>query len=123
MSHNPFTYIRDYYQVPAEVGRRVRFEGKKEGVITSATNQYINIHFDGEKKPRGPFHPTWEMEYLEMGAVPKMTRSQERYARYRSGDGAWDNFRQFLGYEKEERRAHRLGFSDVGQLHRWEAAL
>lgn len=117
-------YIQQYYQVPAEIGRRVRSTGEgapKEGVITKCDGQYIYIHFDGDKKPRGPYHPTSEMEYLGMGAIPKVknSRSKERYQRYLAGDGVWDSFSQFLGYEKDERDARRLGFSDVRDYWNW----
>lgn len=91
-------YIRNYYKVPAEIGRRVEYTsetGTKQGVIVGAWNQYIQIHFDGEKKPAGVFHPTWKMKYLEMGEVPQMTRAQRRYQQYQQSDG-WDNFMHFL---------------------------
>jgi hypothetical protein len=57
-----FKYIQDYYGVPAKRGQRVEWRGKS-GVITSSTNQYINIRFDGDKETTGPFHPTDEMKY------------------------------------------------------------
>lgn len=76
-------YIRNHYGVPAEIGRRVEYTGgkiPKQGVIVGASNQYISIHFDGDKKPTKHFHPTWKMKYLDMGVVPKIkqTRLQAR---------------------------------------------
>jgi hypothetical protein len=112
-----FQYIQDYYKVPAETGRRVSYQGK-EGVITRAINQYIEIHFDGDKKPRGPFHPTCDITYLGMGKVPKLTASQLRYRRYREND-CFDNFRQFLAYEKDERDASKCGFNSVRAYRDW----
>ena len=116
-------YIQQYYHVPAETGRRVRYTessgNAKEGVITDASTHYIYIHFDGEKKPKGPFHPTDSMEYLGMGKVPKMTRSQQRYARFKSGDGLWDTFADFLAYEQQEREARKYGFSSVSDYESW----
>ncbi len=115
-------YIQQNYKVPAEIGRRVRSTGEgtpKEGVITECSGQYIYIHFDGDKKPRGPYHPTSEIEYLGMGKVPKMTRSQERYQRYRQSDGVFGNFANFLGYEKDERDARKCGFGDVSSYLAW----
>lgn len=117
-----FDYIREYYRVPAEAGRRVRYDGK-EGVITRARNQYVMIYFDGDKNERGPFHPTDGVTYLGMGKVPKRSRSQERYRRYREADGAFDSFHHFLLYGKLERRARRLGFNSVSELQRWEATI
>ena len=113
-----FDYIQQYYKVPAETGRRVRYKDK-EGVITRSLNQYIEIHFDGDKKPSGPFHPTDGITYLGMGDVPKLTRSQLRWQRYRESDGAFDNFRQFLAYEKTEKKASDLGFSSVSAYYSW----
>jgi len=120
--NNPFEYIRTYYGVPAERGRRVNIGGLN-GVITKAINQYIEVHFDGDKKPRGPFHPTSEVTYLGMGDVPKMTRAQERYRRYREVADCFDSFWQFLLHEKDERAAKRLGFSDASQYRNWRRSL
>jgi hypothetical protein len=113
-----FQYIQDYYKVPAETGRRVSHQGK-EGVITRAINQYIEIHFDGDKKPRGPFHPTCDITYLGMGKVPKLTASQLRWQRYRESDHAFPNFRSFLAHEKEKKKASDLGFDSVSAYWRW----
>lgn len=116
-----FKYIQDYYKVPAEIGRRVEYTGNKEpkqGVIVGLSNQYIKIHFDGTKKPIGVFHPTWEMRYLEMGKVPKMTRSQKRYQRYLDIRDIFDSFKDFLGYDMDCATARRLGFSSVEDYYR-----
>lgn len=80
-------YIREYYKVPAVIGRRIRFEETKEGVIVGSRNAYIKVVFDGDiANQTKNLHPTSEVEYLDMGDVPKMTRSQKRYAEYRSCD-------------------------------------
>lgn len=62
-------YIRKYYGVPAKRGGRVRYTGEgsdkpEYGTITSATNGRLNIRLDRFKVSH-PFHPTWELEYLE----------------------------------------------------------
>lgn len=117
-----FQYIQDYYGVPAQVGRRVEYQdGEKtvQGVITGCRNQYVVIHFDGDKKPRGCYHPKDGITYLGMGKVPKMTASQKRYARYQSIADCFDSFKTFLGYEKEEREAKRLGFSSPSEMNRY----
>lgn len=98
-----FDYIRNYYKVPAEEGRRVRYKGR-EGVIVSSEGQYVNIHFDGDKKRIGPFHPTDGIEYLGMGTVPKLTRSQRSYLEYREVADSFDNFRQWLRYKEAKRK-------------------
>ncbi len=74
-------YIRNTYQVPAEKGRRVRYSGgatPKEGVIVGDTGAHIQVQFDGEDKVSGPFHPTWKMEYLEMGDLPEPPKRTTR---------------------------------------------
>ena len=64
---NPFAYIRRYYGVPAEKGRRVRFHYyDKEGVITGhSTGAHILVRFDGDEQSQ-PCHPTWKMQYLDV---------------------------------------------------------
>jgi hypothetical protein len=112
-----FQYIRTYYQVPAEEGRCVTYtdaKGTRSGVIHSTTHQYINIWFDGDPKPRGPYHPTAGIAYLpETKPVPKRTPSQERYARFLSCRDLFDSFRDFLAYEKTEKAAAKCGFTSV----------
>ncbi len=75
-------YIRDYYKVPAEVGRLVKVGGK-QGVIVGARNAYILVNFDEDRAGmESPCHPTSEVEYGEIGRARKMTRSQQRYRDY-----------------------------------------
>jgi len=98
-----FQYIQDYYGVPAERGRRVHLVGAKDGTITGAVGQYIEIHFDGEKKPKGPYHATDGITYLdEVREPPKLTRSQERWRRFREVSECFPNFRAFLKYEQQQ---------------------
>ena len=59
-------YIREYYGVDAEVGKRVRYTGDRapvEGEIVGARGGYIRVRLDNYKVPLR-FHPTWRMEYL-----------------------------------------------------------
>ncbi|WP_109527219.1 MULTISPECIES: hypothetical protein [Nocardia] len=63
-------YVRDYYKVPAKRGGRVRYTGDKEprlGTITAARGGGLRIRLDGDKWAM-PFHPTWELEYLDGAA-------------------------------------------------------
>ncbi|NUR12319.1 MAG: hypothetical protein HOQ20_10830 [Bradyrhizobium sp.] len=60
-------YIRSYYQVPAKRGGRVEYtgNGKAElGTICGADGAHLSIRLDGAKHPM-PFHPTWELRYLD----------------------------------------------------------
>ncbi len=67
-----YEYVRNYYNVPAYVGVRVRLKDK-QGVLVknSPSNQYVRIHWDGDKRPMGPYHPTDGIEYLPMGTSGK----------------------------------------------------
>ena len=66
-------YIRDYYKVPADVGRRVRLgdgfssRSSKEGVIVGFEGHYIIVRLDDTDTPSAPLilHPTWEITYLD----------------------------------------------------------
>lgn len=62
--------IRESRQVPAKRGGRVRYTGGQDGprfgTIKSARGGYLMILLDGDKFAR-TFHPTWELEYLEVG--------------------------------------------------------
>jgi hypothetical protein len=62
---DPFEYIREVYRVPAKKGQRVRYQ-KRIGTITKAKGPYIYIMLDGDLKPTGPYHPTSDIEYLEI---------------------------------------------------------
>jgi hypothetical protein len=56
--------IRDRYGVPAKRGTMVTFEGRKAR-ITSGRGHYFYLRFEGEHRPQGPFHPLWEIDYLD----------------------------------------------------------
>ena len=75
-------YVREHYGVPAVIGRRVVIGGKP-GVIAEDRGHYIGVNLDADKP--GVIcnaHPTSDVEYGGIGAVRKMTRSQERYRDY-----------------------------------------
>ena len=62
-----YDYVRNYYKVPAYIGARVRVSGR-EGVLVDhhPSDQYLWIKFDGDKKPRGPYHPKDGIEFLDI---------------------------------------------------------
>jgi hypothetical protein len=59
--------LRRYYGVPAKRGGRVAYtwRGRCEDTILSAHSHKLWIRFDGDVRRSGPFHPTWEIEYLD----------------------------------------------------------
>lgn len=92
-------YVREYYGVPACVGRRVVAYGKP-GVIAEDRGNYIGILLDIDKPGSvRNYHPTDGVEYLgEIGGVRPMTRSQRRYAEYLKCSECFDSFIGFCRY-------------------------
>nr|WP_256667518.1 hypothetical protein [Pseudomonas sp. Fl5BN2] len=65
MSHN-CAYIRQHYQVLAEVGRHV-IAYAKPGVILADHDHYIGVVLDEDSKKRiSNYHPTHEMQCGEL---------------------------------------------------------
>ena len=91
-------YAKEYYGVPADVGRRVVVNGQP-GIIAKDRGHYIGVNFD-EDKPGVVHncHPTWKVEYGEMGTIRKMTRSQKRYRDYLDADFGI-SFSEYLGID------------------------
>lgn len=82
-----FGYVRAYYGVPAERGRRVVVDGDP-GVIAEARGNYIGVLFD-QCAPTHVYscHPTWRVTYLdEIAPVRRATRSQIRYQQFLDAD-------------------------------------
>lgn len=50
---------------------------------------------------------------------PKISRSKQRFQRYRESDRFFDSFRHFLAYEKAERDATKCGFNSVHDYLAW----
>lgn len=42
------TYVKQYYEVPADIGRRVMVDGEP-GIITEDRGHYIGVTFDADK--------------------------------------------------------------------------
>jgi hypothetical protein len=78
---NNFEYIRNYYNVPAEMGRVVSMGGR-QGVIAEDQGNYIGVLFDDDKPGNIlTCHPTWKIEYFdEIKPIrqEKLTRAQKR---------------------------------------------
>ena len=89
-------YVREYYKVPAEIGRRVIVAGK-EGVIVGGVGPYVNVLFDKDNPgSAGPCHPMWKVEYLDIGPVRKPSKGRARYLKYLEFSDCFDSFRDFL---------------------------
>ena len=98
MSNN-CEYVREYYNVPAEIGRRVTVNGKP-GIIFADRGHYIGVNFDSDK-PGVIFncHPASGVKYLEIGLCRKMTTAQLRYRRWLEVGECFEDFKSFLLYE------------------------
>lgn len=90
-------YVKNYYGVPACIGRRITFKGRP-GIIAEDRGHYIGVNFDDDK-PGIIFsvHPTDDVEYGELGQIRKMTRSQKRYQEYLKVADCYESFAAFLG--------------------------
>ena len=92
-----FEYVKEYYGVPACIGRRIEHMGEY-GIIYEDRGHYIGVNFDKDK-PGVVFnvHPTDNVKYLGMGKLRKMTRSQKRYQDYLRVSDCYGSFAQYLG--------------------------
>jgi hypothetical protein len=96
-------YARQYYNVPAEIGRRVTVSGKP-GIIAEDRGHYIGVNFDDDE-PGVVYnvHPASKVVYGNIGKIRKMTRAKRRYQDYINTDYC-DSFAEYLGiYTKVER--------------------
>ena len=98
-------YVREYYGVPAVIGRRVVVYGKP-GIIAEDRGHYIGVNFDSDKSGviRNA-HPTSEVEYGDMGVVRQMTRSQARYKRFLEYGDSFDSFVEFCRWDASPERS------------------
>lgn len=62
-------YVRNYYQVPAKRGMRIKIEGKP-ALIVGFSGAHLRIRIDGEKHIVNA-HPTWEITYPDNEGTKK----------------------------------------------------
>ena len=100
---SPCRYVRDFYGVPACIGRRVEVGGKP-GVIAEDRGHYIGVNFDADRPGviRNA-HPVSDVTYLGMGHVRPISRSQRRYLRWLEVGDCFSSFREFLKYESRNK--------------------
>lgn len=97
-------YVRDYYGVPAEIGRRVTVYGRP-GIIGADCGHYIGVNFDDA--PPGMYaaaHPTDGVVYGEMGKERPLTRAQKRYRAYLEVADLYDDFAHYLRTRRADPR-------------------
>ncbi len=94
-------YVRQYYKVPAEIGRRVKVYDGKEGIIAEDRGHYIGVNLDTDKPGVvHNYHPTDGVEYLGMGTVRKLTRSQQNYRDYLNTESS-DTFAEWMLFKRK----------------------
>ena len=72
-------YVRNYYGVPACIGRKVMVYGKP-GIIVEDRGNYIGVNLDTNNSGIvHNYHPTDGVEYLGMGKVRKASKARGRY--------------------------------------------
>lgn len=97
-------YVRDFYRVPASIGRRVTVYGKP-GIISADRGHYIGVTFDTDK----PYvihnaHPVDGVEYGDVGQLRALTTSQRRYRDYLDVADLYENFGHYLRARSAQRR-------------------
>lgn len=63
MKTDQFAYVNEAYGLKLKKHVPVESCGKR-GQVVKGDGHYIWIQWDGEPKPRGPYHPTSELTYL-----------------------------------------------------------
>lgn len=98
-------YVRQHYNVPAEIGRRVTAYGKP-GIIAEDRGNYIGVNLD-EDKPGvvHNYHPTDGIEYHEMGVVRKPSKGRARYLRFREYGDSFRSFIDFCRWDADPERS------------------
>jgi len=102
-----FSYINKSYGVNACVGRLVIVDGEP-GVIVGTNSARLTVNFDKDKSNYYSYcHPTWRVEYLEIGKIRPLTAGQKRYQEYLNADLDC-TFAEWLGVDKrsKERREY-----------------
>lgn len=98
-------YIREYYGVPAEVGRRAVVNGSP-GIIEKDLGHYIGVNFDASKPGAiSSCHPAWKVEYLALGKPRAMTKSQQRYRRFLEYGECFDSFIDYCYWDASSERS------------------
>jgi len=99
-----FEYVNNYYNVNAYLGRIVKVGGR-QGVIAKDCGHYLGVNFDTDKAGViSNCHPTWKVEYLGIGKIRKMTKSQERGQRWLEYGDCFESFMDFVYWDMEQQK-------------------
>ena len=102
-------YIKKYYNVPADIGRKVIIDGKS-GVIVKNDSHHLGVNFDSDKATVvSHCHPTWKVTYLdEFGVIRQLTKSQQRYKRFLEYGDGFESFIDFCYWDAKKQRQDRV---------------
>lgn len=93
-------YIKQHYGVPADLGRKVVFQGRT-GVIVGYHGACLKVNFDDEKPNKyAKLHPNWHIEYGDIGVIRPLTRGQQRYQEWRDSENGL-SFAEWCGMDAE----------------------
>lgn len=102
-------YVKQFYGVPAEIGRRIVFRGRP-GIIAEDRGHYIGVNFDNDKPGEiYNVHPTDEVEYQGTGIIRKPSKSQQRYRRYLEYGDCFDSFLDYCRWDAAPERSWNVG--------------
>ncbi len=102
-------YVRDHYNVPAMIGRRVVVSGEP-GIIAADRGHYIGVNFDKDKPGIiHNCHPTSNVQYGDMGTIRKPSRWAARYHRYLEYGDGFDSFIDFCRWDAMPERSWNRG--------------
>lgn len=95
-------YIKTRYDVPAEIGRVIKFDGRS-GIIVGSHGGHLKVNFDDKKPNQYEYiHPTWNVEYGEIGKIRQLTRSQQRYQEWKKSESDL-TFAEWCGMDKKSK--------------------
>jgi hypothetical protein len=111
---NDYNYIINYYNVPAQTGRRITMSQRK-GTIVCDYGHYLGVVFDDNCKTNiSRVHPTHEMTYhheIVPSPLKQLSPGQKRYQRFLEVGDSFDSFMHFLHWEAANKKAERLSLT------------
>lgn len=60
----PLDYVRRYYDVPAELDRRIVFDGQPVTIVGAEGGRLL-VRFGDDDLGCSRLHPTWRVDYLD----------------------------------------------------------
>ena len=104
-----FEYIRNYYGVDVKMNQCVTVNGRK-GLVIADKGAHLGVNFDDDKPGVISFvHPTWKVEYGDIGVPRKPTASQQRYQRFLEYGDSFSSFVEYCRWDGSKERSWNGG--------------